>query len=185
MSSPLPFPRWFSSLALTLATYSPGSSIYNFPSPPTAPRMQTVPSDVSSRRPSSALSFMRPEAYGDTTESQRVQDAQRREIQTLWKQLTESELSRASERSEIESLRQEVAALKTAGPPTPATSQEKAMILVWEERCREARKGMEEAREDARAAREETSRIERDAEVRVESLRAQLDGIRSLLGGKM
>lgn len=112
-------------------------------------------------------------------ESQQLQEMQRREIQLLWKQLTENELARASERSELEGVRQELAALKAAAP----SAADAAKMAELEARCVKAE---DEARNTvAKLSRslevkENESRV---ARLELHKVVGQLSAIRSVLGG--
>ncbi|KAI5481741.1 Rho GTPase-activating protein [Pseudohyphozyma bogoriensis] len=151
------------------------SSLYNFPTPPsdygfTGGKVYRE----GEPRPEPVLVRTKGEML---REAQQIQETQRREIQTLWKQLTDNELARATERSEAESLRQEVAALKAAAGERvkEREAKDEMQIAAMEARCREAKKSMEEAREQLRLALEEKEHKEEEAKGRIAEMQQQME----------
>ena len=137
-------------------------------------------------------------------EAQRLVDTQRDEIQVLWSQLTELESERSAEHAEIDALRREVEQLRQdrveadnhkqfgAQPDSPGLADRAAEADKWEQMYQASQRQLEasqaelaQVHDDVEQAREESARDKKDAQAQIESLTHQLDGIRSLLGGRL
>ncbi|KAM0749221.1 Rho GTPase activation protein [Meredithblackwellia eburnea MCA 4105] len=164
-----------------LLTTEENSSLYNFPTPPkvTVAGQRISTGSINTARSSLpaahiALSpgpeaFVRP-AEEQLRESQQVQESQRREIQTLWKQLTDNELARAAERADLEKAREELAEVRKA----------RGGVGMME-----ARRTIDTLREQLRQLQEEKEKSEQRAQEEIGSLSRQLEAIRSVLGSRL
>ncbi|KAM0746838.1 RhoGAP-domain-containing protein [Meredithblackwellia eburnea MCA 4105] len=158
-----------------LLTTEENSSLFNFPNPPkvnlAGQRVSTgsIGSPAHLNLSPGPETFVRP-AEEQLRESQQVQESQRREIQTLWKQLTDNELARASERADLVKAREELAEVRKA----------RGGVGMME-----TRRTIDGLREELRQLREEKERSEQRAREDIANLTRQLEAIRSVLGSRL
>ncbi|GJN92168.1 hypothetical protein Rhopal_005198-T1 [Rhodotorula paludigena] len=120
-------------------------------------------------------------------EAQQLVEQQRKEVQSLWKQLTDLELERTAERSEMIDLRQEVESFKermTKRLSRSLNEQERKKLEQAEQRAREADvKAAREADEYARTKRDLESLRQEAAHAKDEARRAtdELHGVKDEL----
>lgn len=116
-------------------------------------------------------------------EAQQLCESQRREVQSLWKQLTDLELERTADRAELGDLKNEVTRLRAAGNREEADEEHHIALSAMETKFLAAQKEATSAREEVRSLVEQLRQHDEDAQERINSLSSQLDGIRSLLLG--
>ncbi|KAK4700053.1 ATP-dependent RNA helicase SUPV3L1/SUV3, partial [Phenoliferia sp. Uapishka_3] len=139
--------------------------------------------DASSNAPAPRLSSDTGRTRSSLEESHHIQEMQRREIQSLWKTITETETARASERSELDSLRLEIAAFrsKSGSVGVGEPGGDAAKIVRLERKCAEQEKGSKVEEERLRFSMEVTENESRVARQELQKLSGQLAAIRNVL----
>lgn len=108
-------------------------------------------------------------------EAQQSNESQRREIQTLWKQLADHEASRAADRAETDRLREELVALKSSGIGGTGDAAKMARL---EQRCLEAEHTTRMTEKNFQASLEIKENESRVARQELQKVAAQLSAIR-------
>lgn len=153
-----------------------------FPSPPLAHQGEHGPERILLRSKDDQL-----------RDAQTVQDAQRKEIQTLWKQLTTFEIERASTRSQLDELRAEIERMKRSSLAGNDLGQVRFDVAANDSACRQELAQLKQehakvtnaltmARDQLDLAERRHMEEQRKAQAQIVSLTSQLDGIRSVLG---
>ncbi|KAL8276646.1 hypothetical protein RQP46_010914 [Phenoliferia psychrophenolica] len=117
---------------------------------------------------------------------------QRGELKRMREELLAMRQVEKEDWAELEQLRNEVGELRSAsvrmdktGSAGSATGRNEQVVARMEARCREAKRSLEETKEELRLVREEKEGGERDAQAQVANLKTQLDSIRSVLGSRI
>ncbi|KAL8292463.1 hypothetical protein RQP46_001075 [Phenoliferia psychrophenolica] len=140
----------------------------NKTTPPT--ELFSAPADLFARSASSEL-----------RESQQLQETQRREIQTLWKQLEDHEAARAQDKVETDRLREELVQLKSSGI---SGTGDTARMARLEQRCLEAEHSARMTEQSFKASLEVKENESRVARQELAKVASQLSAIRVVLGGR-
>ena len=114
-------------------------------------------------------------------ESQQLQDSQRKEIQTLWKQLADNELARAADLDQLQVLRKEIADMKAAGLGGTSDSVRMARL---KQRCLEAEHTARMTEKNFKASLEVKENESSVARKELQKVAGQLSAIMVLLGGR-